>query len=74
VTQAAIALHRERGPGLLETVYAVIPAGERVDRGLKVDRQLPVPITHKWIRIDEGFRADWSSGADGSWSSSPWRA
>jgi GxxExxY protein len=47
VIEAAIAVHRELGPGLLETVYEVILARELADRGLKVVRQTPVPITYK---------------------------
>jgi len=58
VIEAAVDIHRELGPGLLETVYEVILARELSDRGLKVDRQIPVPITYKGIRFDEGFRAD----------------
>ena len=58
VIEAAIAVHRELGPGLLETVYEVVLARELVDRGLKVERQVPVAITDKGIRFDEGFRAD----------------
>ena len=56
--QAAIEVHRELGPGLLETVYEVTLARELEDRGLKVERQLPVPITYKGMKFDEGFRAD----------------
>ena len=51
-------LHRELGPGLLEAVYEVILARELSDRGLRVQRQVPVPIVFKGIRFDEGFRAD----------------
>jgi len=58
VIDAAIAIHRELGPGLLETVYEVALAREIADRGLAVDRQVQVPITYKGIRFDEGFRAD----------------
>jgi GxxExxY protein len=58
VVHAAIALHRELGPGLLETVYEVVLAGELQDRELTVERQVPVPIQYKGIRFDEGFRAD----------------
>ena len=43
---------------MLETVYEVVLARELVDCGLKVDRQVPVAITYKGIRFDEGFRAD----------------
>jgi GxxExxY protein len=58
VIEAAISVHRELGPGLFETVYEVILARELCNRGLKVDRQVPVAINYKGIRFDEGFRAD----------------
>ena len=58
VVESAIAVHRELGPGLLETVYEVVLARELRDRGLTVERQVPVPIQYKDIRFDEGFRAD----------------
>jgi GxxExxY protein len=58
VLEAAINVHRELGPGLLETVYEVILARELSDLGLKPVRQVPVPIIYKGIRFDEGFRAD----------------
>jgi GxxExxY protein len=58
VIESAIAVHRELGPGLLETVYEVVLARELSDRGLRVARQVPVPIEYKGIRFDEGFRAD----------------
>jgi GxxExxY protein len=58
VVESAIGVHRELGPGLLETVYEVILARELEDRGLKVDRQAPVPIQYKGTTFDEGFRAD----------------
>jgi GxxExxY protein len=58
VVGAAIAVHRELGPGLLETVYEATLAHELEERGLEVDRQVPVAITYKGIRFVEGFRAD----------------
>jgi GxxExxY protein len=58
VVECAIAVHRELGPGLLETVYEVVLARELLNRGLKVERQVPVPIRYKDIKFDEGFRAD----------------
>ena len=58
VIDAAIAVHRELGPGLLEAVYEIVLARELKDRGLIVDRQVSVPIQYKSIRFDEGFRAD----------------
>ncbi len=58
VIESAIVVHRELGPGLLETVYEIILGRELQDRGLKVERQVSVPIKYKGIRFDEGFRAD----------------
>ena len=58
IIEAAIAVHRALGPGLLETVYEAVLAREVQDRGLKVARQVGVPIVYKDIRFEEGFRAD----------------
>jgi len=58
VVDAAIAVHRELGPGLLESVYEIVLAHELQKRGLKVDRQVPVPIVYEGITFEEGFRAD----------------
>ena len=58
VVESAIAVHRELGPGLLETVYEIILTREVQDRGLVVERQVPVAIHNKGIRFDEGFRAN----------------
>jgi len=58
VVDAALKVHRELGPGLLETVYEVVLAGELERRGLRVERQVPVPIVYAGLRFEEGFRAD----------------
>ena len=58
VVDAAIAVHRELGPGLLESVYEVVLAQELKERGLNAERQVSVPITHRGHHFDEGFRAD----------------
>ena len=58
VIESVIAVHRELGPGLLETVYEIVLVRELQYRGLKVERQVSVPIEYKGIRFDEGFRAD----------------
>lgn len=58
VIQAAIAVHRTLGPGLLESVYEVVLAHELQERELHVRRQVPIPIQYGKIRFDEGFRAD----------------
>jgi len=58
VVDAAIAVHRELGPGLLETVYEVILLDELRERGLRAERQGPVAVEWRSVRFDEGFRAD----------------
>ena len=58
VMDAAFQIHRELGPGLLESVYEVILARKLTDTGLVVERQVPVPIQFQGILFDEGFRAD----------------
>ncbi len=55
---AAFKLHIELGPGLLETVYEVVLAHELRKRGLRVRRQVPVPIEFGGLLFDEGFRMD----------------
>jgi GxxExxY protein len=58
VVDAAVKIHSELGPGLLESVYDVVLASELDRRGLRVERQVPIPIEYQGLRIDEGFRAD----------------
>ena len=58
IVDAAIAVHRELGPGLLESVYEAVLAQELRNRGLNVERQVPVPIVWRGMKFDEGFRAD----------------
>ena len=58
VVDAAIAVHRGLGPGLLESVYEIVLAHELQQRGLRVDRQVPIPIVYRGIKFEEGFRAD----------------
>ena len=58
IIESAISVHRELGPGLLESVYEIVLAHELKERGLKVERQVPVSISYKGIQFDEGFRAD----------------
>ena len=58
VVGAAIAVHKELGPGLFETVYEVILTHELKKHGLNVKRQVPISIEYDGIKFDEGFRAD----------------
>ncbi len=58
ILDAAIAVHRELGPGLLETVYEIVLAYELEQRRLSVKRQVPIAIRYKEMTFDEAFRAD----------------
>lgn len=58
VIHTAIQIHRDLGPGLLESVYEAILARELEKQGLKVERQVPIPVVYKGEKYEEGFRAD----------------
>ena len=58
IVDTAIAIHRELGPGLLESVYESVLAYELEQLDLHVERQVPIPILYKGIAFKEGFRAD----------------
>ena len=58
IVDTAIELHRQLGPGLLESVYEIVLAYELAARGLSVQRQVPVSIVYKSITFDDAFRAD----------------
>lgn len=51
-------LHKEIGPGLLESAYELLMAASLKDAGLSVATQISVPIVFKGIVIDNAFRAD----------------
>ena len=54
---AAIEVHREKGPGLLESAYEACLAREFSSRGLSFVRQVAVPLIYKGVSIDVAFRA-----------------
>ena len=58
ILEAAINVHRELGPRLLESVYEITLTSGLSDLGLKVERQVQIPIIYKTISFEEGFRAD----------------
>jgi GxxExxY protein len=58
VVDAAVKLHQDLGPGLLESVYETALAYLLLKRGLSCVRQHPIPIRYDSIEFDEGFRAD----------------
>ena len=55
---AAITVHRELGPGLLESAYEACLAFELVDRGLFVEKQKELPVVYRGFQVDCGFRLD----------------
>ncbi|MGA0544465.1 GxxExxY protein [Brevundimonas sp. VNH65] len=58
VMDAAFAVHRELGPGLLESVYEHCLAGDLSRAGLTVERQVAIPVQYRDERLDVGFRLD----------------
>ncbi len=58
IINCSIDIHKELGPGLLESVYEIILAFELENNGLKVDRQKIIPISYKGLNFIEAFRAD----------------
>ena len=55
---AAIEVHRRLGPGLLESTYETCLCYELSLIGLRVKRQIPVPIFYREIKLDSGYRID----------------
>lgn len=55
---AAIAVHRELGPGLLESAYEECLASEFGVVGLAFERQVPLPVVYRNTRLDCGYRLD----------------
>lgn len=58
IVDAAIQIHRELGPGLLESVYESVLSYELEQRGLRVERQVSIPIQYPNLQIADAFRAD----------------
>jgi GxxExxY protein len=58
IVDTALQIHRKLGPGLLESVYAVVLTHELRKRGLQVERAVPIPVRWDNIELEVGFRAD----------------
>ena len=58
IVNTAFEIHKTLGPGLFESVYEEIMHYELTQQGLIVDRQKPVPVYWKSIKMDVGFRTD----------------
>ncbi|CAN5378493.1 GxxExxY protein [soil metagenome] len=58
VVSVAVQMHRDLGPGLLESVYETVLAAKLVKMGYKVDRQRPIDIQFEDLHFSGAFRAD----------------
>jgi len=55
---AAIEVHKQLGPGLLESAYQICLAREMELRGINFEREKPLPIIYKGTSLDQGYRLD----------------
>ena len=58
IVDSAFQIHTTLGPGLLESVYEEVMYYELTNRGLKVKRQIGIPVFYNAIKMELGFRAD----------------
>ncbi len=58
ILHCALTVHRELGPGLLESVYEACLFKELTDQGWSVSRQVPMPVYYKGERLKADFRID----------------
>jgi len=54
----AIEVHKQLGPGLLESAYQECLYYELKQKGLKVQKEKPMPIVYKEVKLDHGYRID----------------
>jgi GxxExxY protein len=54
----AIEVHRQLGPGLLESAYEECLCFELAEAGIEFARQIPLSLTYKTVRLDCGYRMD----------------
>lgn len=55
---AAISVHRELGPGLLESAYEACLDFELTEKGFQVERQKPLSVVYRGVQLDCGYRLD----------------
>lgn len=58
ILDCAFQVHTSLGPGLLENAYEECLMYELIQSGLKVERQKPLPLIYKEVKIDAGYRVD----------------
>ena len=61
---AAIEVHRHLGPGLLESAYEECLCHELSAREIPFQRQLPLPVSYKEVKLDCGYRLDLLVGGE----------
>jgi GxxExxY protein len=54
----AIEVHKQLGPGLLESAYQECLYYELKQAGMKVIKEKPMPIVYKEVKLDHGYRID----------------
>lgn len=54
----AIRVHRELGPGLLESAYQTCLIYELKETGLRIRGEVPMPIVYRDVKLDHGYRMD----------------
>jgi len=58
IIRCALDVHRSLGPGMLESTYEACLTFELLEKGLAVERQVPMPLIYKNRRMDVGYRLD----------------
>ena len=58
VVSAAMQVHTDLGPGLLESAYEACLAFELRKRGLSVQTQVPLPLVYQGVKLEVGYRID----------------
>jgi GxxExxY protein len=58
IVEASIRIHRELGPGLLESVYELVLSRDLARRGFRVERQFPVSFAFDGMHFEDAFRID----------------
>ena len=58
ILDCSFAVHSALGPGLLESSYVECLAYELEESGFKVEKQVPLPLIYKSVKLDVGYRID----------------
>jgi GxxExxY protein len=58
VFEAALAVHKSLGPGLLESAYEECLYYELLKSGLKIEKQKPLPLIYEDVQLEIGYRVD----------------